>query len=154
MTFSFIVFQVAQYNVYSTYVYTIFPAIFAFYLGAWADLFGRKILIYMGITSSIIKIGLTIICAYFMDSSKYYLLATEVPVSLTGGFFGWMIAINAFLSDITSKKWNNIHGLLRLVYSQKHHIFKKCLRTACGHAKRFNSGECFAPNGTEKPNLW
>ena len=104
MTFTFIVFQVAQYNVYSTYVYTIFPAIFAFYLGAWADLFGRKILIYMGITSSIIKIGLTIICAYFMDSSKYYLLATEVPVSLTGGYFGWMIAINAFLSDITSKK--------------------------------------------------
>ena len=84
-------------------MYTIFPAFFAFYLGAWADLFGRKILIYMGIGSNIIKISLTILFAYFIDSSKYYLLAAEVPVSLTGGGYGWMIAINAFLSDITGK---------------------------------------------------
>ena len=34
--------EVAQFNVYVTAVKSVFPALLAFYMGAWCDLFGRK----------------------------------------------------------------------------------------------------------------
>ena len=37
--------NVAQFSVYKTLINSIFPIFFAFYLGAWADLFGRKLLL-------------------------------------------------------------------------------------------------------------
>ena len=39
--------ELNQYNVYKTYITSIFPVFFSFYLGAWADLFGRKPLFYL-----------------------------------------------------------------------------------------------------------
>ena len=39
--------ELNHFNVYVTLITSIFPIFFSFYLGAWADLFGRKFLFYV-----------------------------------------------------------------------------------------------------------
>ena len=42
--------ELAQFKVYESLITNIFPVFFSFFLGAWADLFGRKPLFYMFLT--------------------------------------------------------------------------------------------------------
>ena len=96
-------FQVAQFNVYASLLESIFPAFFAFYMGAWCDMFGRKLILYLYFTCTILKQICVIICAYFLESPKEYLLFAGIPESLAGGKAAFFLAINAFMSDITGK---------------------------------------------------
>lgn len=93
--------ELNQFNVYKTLVTSIFPVFFSFYLGAWADLFGRKLLFYLFLSAYSLQQVIVVGCAYWMDSKKEYLFLSYLPSTLTGGFGAWMLAINAFLSDIT-----------------------------------------------------
>ena len=65
---------------YVSLLESIFPAFFAFYMGAWADMFGRKLLFYICLSASISKQIMIIICAYFMESPKEYLLMANLPL--------------------------------------------------------------------------
>ena len=38
----------------------------------------------------------------FTDSKKEYLLLAHVPTALSGGWAVWMLAMNAFVADITA----------------------------------------------------
>ncbi len=87
----------------------------SFYLGAWADLFGRKLLFYIFLTAYILKQAIVIVCAYYFDSPKEFLLLSEVPSALSGGFPAWMLAINAFISDISKPEDRAFrYGMLHL----------------------------------------
>ena len=76
--------QTAQFSVYKTLISSIFPIFFAFYLGAWADLFGRKLLLCLFFVVYVLQSIIELICAYFEDSKKEYLLISGVPFTLVG----------------------------------------------------------------------
>ena len=94
--------QIAQFAVYQTIVDSVFPVFFSFYLGAWADLFGRKLIFYIFLSAKLIAQAATIACAYFLESPKEWLLTASLPTALSGGYGAWMMALNAFISDITT----------------------------------------------------
>ena len=110
--------EVAQFNVYRMLVGTIFPVFFAFYLGAWCDLFGRKLLFKLYLTARCLDQVVVILCAYFLESKKEYLLLASIPTALAGGFGAWMLAINAFVADITSSEYLAFrYGMIHLAGS-------------------------------------
>ena len=77
-------FQYAYYSQYKTLASTIFPIFFAFYMGAWCDMFGRKLLMKIYLLSRIITKCGHIFCAYFMYSSKWWILLTDIPSWISG----------------------------------------------------------------------
>ena len=79
--------QVAQFTVYKILINSIFPIFFAFYLGAWADLFGRKLLLNLFFVAYIIQAIIEVVCAYYIDSKKEWLLLAGVPFTLVGELF-------------------------------------------------------------------
>ena len=65
-------------------VATLLPIFFSFYLGSWCDIFGRKLLIKVYLISKVFgKTGL-ILCSYFMNSSKYWILLCVIPYGIAG----------------------------------------------------------------------
>ena len=79
-----IFFQYATFNVYMMMVYTLFPIFFSFYLGSWCDIFGRKLLIKIYLMSKILAKCGVIVLAYFMNSSKYWILLCSIPYGIAG----------------------------------------------------------------------
>ena len=66
-----------------------------------------------------------IVCAYFFDSPKEYLLLSYVPGALSGGFAAWSLAINAFLADITEPQNRAFrYGMLYLATGKRILTFK------------------------------
>ena len=88
--------ELNQFNVYTTLMTSIFPIFLSFYLGAWADLFGRKPLFYLVLGAYFASQCVTTVCAYFIDSKKEYLLLAHVPWAISGGWAVWGMAMNAF----------------------------------------------------------
>ena len=100
------------------YVSQHFPIFFSFYLGAWADLFGRKPLFYLVLTGYFLQQCVYVVCAYYFESKKEYLLLSHVPTSLSGGWAVWMMAMNAFIADITKPEDRAFrYGMLHIVHS-------------------------------------
>ena len=90
-------FQYATFNVYMMMVATLLPIFFSFYLGSWCDIFGRKLLIKVYLISKVFgKTGL-ILCSYFMNSSKYWLLLCYIPYGIAGLI---LIVLFVFLDTI------------------------------------------------------
>ena len=115
---SFVILQVAQFTVYKMLVGTIFPVFFAFYLGAWCDLFGRKLLFKIFLIARCLDQVVVILCAYFLESPKEYLLLSSIPTSLAGGMPGWFLAVNAFIADISSPDFRAFrYGMIHLAGS-------------------------------------
>ena len=90
-----------QFKVYRTLVGSVLPVFFAFYLGAWADLFGRKLLFKVYLAARMMEQLVVIACAYWLDSKKEYLLLASLPTAFAGGFGVWILATSAFLADIS-----------------------------------------------------
>ena len=76
--------ELAQFKVYETLITHIFPVFFSFFLGAWADLFGRKPLFYMFLISYALEEATLILCAYFSEWPKEYLLFSYIPGAISG----------------------------------------------------------------------
>lgn len=93
--------QAAQFGVYKTLVGAVFPVFFSFYMGAWCDLFGRKLIFYIYLTARILEQVVVIICAILLLSPKEYLLFASLPQAFAGGYGVWIMAINAFIADIS-----------------------------------------------------
>ena len=89
----------AQFSVYKILINSIFPIFFAFYLGAWADLFGRKLLLKLFFAAYIIQASIEVLCAYFLDSKKEWLLLASVPFTLVGMYISDWIKIDQRFLD-------------------------------------------------------
>jgi len=110
--------ELNHFNVYTTLMTSIFPIFLSFYLGAWADLFGRKPLFYLVLGAYFLSQCVTTVCAYFIDSKKEYLLLAHVPTALSGGWAVWMLAMNAFVADITAPEDRAFrYGMMHLAHS-------------------------------------
>ena len=74
----------ANFNVWTTAAQSVFPCLIAFYAGAWADIFGRKVIIYLfGIASVLDYFGL-LLNALFFDWPLVALIPTTIFRSLIG----------------------------------------------------------------------
>ena len=110
-------FQLANFNFYGLVIRNVFPAFFAFYLGAWADRFGRKPIFYLFLTATIISQIILVFCAVYFDSRKEWLFLASVPVTLAGGYAAWILAINSFLADISAPEDRAFrYGMLGLAW--------------------------------------
>ena len=94
--------EAASFSVYQTLVATIFPIFFSFYLGAWCDLFGRKLLFKVYLTARCLDQMVVLICAIFINSPKEYLLLARIPSSLAGGKSVFGLVTYAFIADVSS----------------------------------------------------
>ena len=80
-------FQIAQFNVYQDMVSSFFPIFFSFYIGAWCDMFGRKLTMFLFMASRIISPVILILLAYNMHWAKEWYLLSLVPTTLIGGWY-------------------------------------------------------------------
>ena len=113
--------ELNHFNVYTTWISSIFPIFFSFYLGAWADLFGRKPLFYLYLITYTLKQCVYVVCAYYFDSKKEYLLLANIPTALSGGWGVYMLAMNAFIADITLPEDRAFrYGMMHLASSLGH----------------------------------
>ena len=112
--------NVAQFNTYQSYLINLFPALMACYMGAWADIFGRKPFIFYVVVSYTIKSVINLLSAIYIDWPKYINLiaygvyATSGKVIIfvrtlknsnitwfTGGPVTWSMCTFAFISDVS-----------------------------------------------------
>ena len=108
--------ELTYFNFIKTLVTSIVPFIMAFYLGAWADMFGRKPIFYLFLTTYALEQAVVMICAYYFDSPKEWLLLSYIPKNLAGGMAAWSLSVNAFLSDISAPEDRAFRfGMLSLV---------------------------------------
>lgn len=76
--------QVAQLEVYSTVLTGVFPAFFAFYLGAWSDIFGRKFLLFSFVGAKITSQIFLILNVQYMEWPKEWLLLVDAIPAMVG----------------------------------------------------------------------
>jgi hypothetical protein len=65
-------------------VSNVFPVFFAFYLGAWCDVFGRKLCIFLFFGAKIIGNVVVIVVAYYLDTAKEWYFVSLIPTALVG----------------------------------------------------------------------
>ena len=94
--------ELTNFNFIKTLVTSIVPTLMAFYLGAWADMFGRKPIFYLFLGSYALEQAVVLVCAYYLESPKEWLLLSYIPKNLAGGFAAWTLSVNAFISDISA----------------------------------------------------
>ena len=105
-----------DFNFYKTVATSFVPCFMAFYLGAWMDLFGRKPIMYLFLITTAMQQAIIVVCAYFFESSKWYILLSHIPTSFGGGHAAWHLAISAFIADITTPEERAFRfGMLTLV---------------------------------------
>ena len=97
--------EVAQYHVYGMILGTFFPIFFSFYLGAWCDIFGRKLLFKLHAAARCIDLCIVITCAYFLESRKEFLLLASLPTAFVGKYIftlhlSAILILNSFQVDI------------------------------------------------------
>jgi hypothetical protein len=63
---------------------SLFPIFFAFYLGAWSDIVGRKFIIYLFVLSRIIGGTVLIVMSVFLESPKEWYFLSIIPTALAG----------------------------------------------------------------------
>ena len=108
--------ELTHFNFIKTLVTSIVPFFMAFYLGAWADIFGRKPIFYLFLTTYALEQAVVMVCAYYFDSPKEWLLLSYIPRNLAGGMAAWSLSVNAFLSDISAPEDRAFRfGMLSLV---------------------------------------
>ena len=74
----------AQFNVYLLLVNSVFPIVFSSYAGAWGDRLGRKVHIYIFMVARVLSQAVLVVCAYYLNSQKEYLLFVGLPIALAG----------------------------------------------------------------------
>ena len=69
---------------YLLIVATTIPIFASFYMGAWCDIFGRKLLMKIYLVSKLFTKTALILNAYFMNVSKYWIFLVFVPNGIAG----------------------------------------------------------------------
>ena len=93
--------KVAQLQVYQRLVSSLLPAFMQFYIGAWADIFGRQRLMYAYLGASMVESFIKILNSVFILWPKEYTILEDIPVSLIGGTGVWYLCRFSFISDIS-----------------------------------------------------
>ena len=63
---------------------SVFPLFLSFYMGAWADIFGRKAVLYIWCVSAMLgQVGI-LLTAIFMEWPKEIYLIAELPKAVIG----------------------------------------------------------------------
>ena len=96
--------KVAQFNVYLSLVTNVIPALMQFYVGAWADIFGRKRLMFSVLGASILGGVIGLCSQIYVSARKEWILLNYIPLSLVGGFPVWILCLFAFIADISEPK--------------------------------------------------
>ncbi|XP_059080926.1 proton-coupled folate transporter-like isoform X1 [Tigriopus californicus] len=92
---------VAQFNVYVTVIVSIFPAILAFYMGAWCDLIGRKVIMLAFFSAKALGAAFLVCYSHWMDMPlEYFFVAMAIP-SIMGGDPAFNMSVYSFISDIS-----------------------------------------------------
>ena len=86
---------------YQKLVSSLLPAFMQFYIGAWADIFGRQRLMYAFLGASMVESFIKILNSVFILWPKEYTLFEDIPVSLVGGMGVWYLCRFSFISDIS-----------------------------------------------------
>lgn len=76
---------------YDLTVSSVFPALFAFYLGSWCDLFGRKFIQYMYLAALVVSQAFVTLNAHFMEWPKEWLLLATLIPSLVGEYVSFIV---------------------------------------------------------------
>jgi len=63
---------------------SLFPVFFAFYLGAWSDIVGRKFIIILFLTARVISGAVLVLMARFIESPKEWYFLSIIPSALAG----------------------------------------------------------------------
>ena len=77
-------FKIAQFNVWVTAAQSVFPCLIAFYAGAWADILGRKVVIYTFGIASVLDWAGYFLNAIFFDWPLVALIPSTIFRSLVG----------------------------------------------------------------------
>ena len=72
-----------------------------FYIGAWADIFGRKRLMYTFLIASLLGNVISALNAAFILWPKEYMILSQIPTALVGGFPVWILSQFSFIADIS-----------------------------------------------------
>ena len=107
--------EIAQFNVFQEMVSSSLPIFFSFYIGAWCDMFGRKLTMFLFIASRLVGQSILITLAYNMHWAKEWYLLSLIPVTLTGGYAAFRISTNAFIADISGLEQRALRmGMIQL----------------------------------------
>ena len=77
-------YQIAQFNVYDTLAKSLLPTFTAFYVGAWSDFIGRKVIIYIYLATCVVSQAFVVVNAYFIMWPKELLLVSTLMQSIAG----------------------------------------------------------------------
>ncbi|QKE44481.1 hypothetical protein Yalta_034 [Yalta virus] len=87
---------------------TICSLILAYFMGAFSDIYGRKIFILVGLIGKLFYSFVLILISFIPCSSKYFLITGTVPVSVIGYNLAIFIGCYSYLADITTVKERTI----------------------------------------------
>ena len=104
--------QVAQFNVYNLIISNVIPALMQFYAGAWADLFGRKIMMFVYLASMVMGGVIALFSEIFVTAPKEWTLLISIPTSLVGGFPVWILSQFSFVADISEPKQRAVRMIM------------------------------------------
>lgn len=76
--------EVSDFKVWQTLAKNIFPLFFAFYIGSWCDLFGRKTVMYTYLIFQLLAQGILVLNSAFMSWPKEILLTGPLLTGLVG----------------------------------------------------------------------
>ena len=77
--------QFTRFGANTDLIEAILPMFFAFYLGAWCDLFGRRVIVYMFWTAKILSQVVVILNAVYLEEwKKEWFYLAYIPVALVG----------------------------------------------------------------------
>ncbi|GFY69172.1 hypothetical protein TNIN_320341 [Trichonephila inaurata madagascariensis] len=91
-------------NNYSLYLNLLAPigAFVVIFLAPWSDKYGRKPMLLMALFGFFLNdIGI-ILCTVYFDSALYFIILSNLPTQLTGGFICVMTVIYSYISDSSS----------------------------------------------------
>ena len=80
------------------------PALLQFYVGAWADIFGRKRLMYAVCIATLLNGVVSLFLEIYLSSPKEWIILSQLPLSLVGGFPVWILSLFSFVADISEPK--------------------------------------------------
>jgi len=73
-------------NIWSQVIDNAFPIVFVLFLGAWSDIYGRKLPLVLCILGYLARYGFLLICVWFKEDCNAQVVAvvSSLPVALTG----------------------------------------------------------------------
>jgi PCFT/HCP family folate transporter-like MFS transporter 1/3 len=116
-------------GVWSSVLDNAFPVIFVLFLGAWSDVYGRKLPYLLSIFGYVLRYALLMLSVHFTSwNAQVVAVVSSLPVALTGSRTALSMVIYSYVTDTTSIKERTFRvGVLTAVRT-----FGKSLGSAVG----------------------